>query len=419
MTSILKNWAGNFEYSAVNVHHPQTVEQIQALVVHCKKLRVLGTRHSFNTIADSTENLLSLDQFTPLVSIDHERKTVTISATMNYGELGQILYREGYALHNLASLPHISVAGACSTATHGSGYHNQNLSAAVSALEFVAANGDLVMLSREQDSEQFAGAIVGLGGLGAVVKLTLDLLPTFEISQTVYENLPLAYLEDHFDEIMSSAYSVSLFTDWQGEVVNQVWLKKRTLDDSATTQQANFFGATPATVQMHPIAEISAENCTEQLGVPGPWHERLPHFRYDGTPSAGNELQSEYFVARSDAVAALRAVRTLRDDLATHLLITEIRSIAEDNFWMSPCYHQDSIAIHFTWKPNWPGVRPLLPMIESALAPFNARPHWAKLFTMPPLRLQSMYEKLTEFKQLLHQYDPEGKFRNAFLETAL
>ncbi len=422
MTLKLRNWAGNYEYSTVSVQHPQTVEQVQALVRQTPKLKALGTRHSFNTIADSVDQFIALDQLDSAVSIDRQRSRATIGARFNYGELAEILQREGYALHNLASLPHISVVGACATATHGSGVGNQNLSSEVAALDLVTADGELVSLSRERDGETFLGAVVGLGALGVVVSMTLDVLPTFHMRQNVFENLPINQLETHFDEIVASAYSVSLFTDWQTDRINEVWLKAKAdakADDSPYSPRTEFFGATAATKPLHPIASVPPENCTEQLGVVGSWNERLPHFRYDAMPSAGSELQSEYFVARADALAALRAIRSLAPLIAPHLLISEIRTIAADNFWMSPCRQQDSVGIHFTWKMDWPSVKSLLPQIEARLAPFDARPHWGKLFTMPPARLQALYPKLLEFRQLIQHFDPHGKFRNAFLETNL
>jgi xylitol oxidase len=416
MTEHQTNWAGNYTYSAARLHRPETVEQLQELVIRSSKLKVLGSRHSFNGIADSPEDLISLQHLDPTVAVDRERGTVTVAGGVTYGQLCRQLHRDGCALHNLASLPHISVAGACATATHGSGDGNGNLATAVAAMELVTADGDVVVLSREQHGDQFQGAVVGLGGLGVVTKLTLDTSPTFAMQQEVYENLPLAQLEAYFDEIVSSAYSVSLFTDWQNERVNQVWLKRRLTDDAALALAPRFFEATLAPGQRHPIASLSAEPCTAQMGIPGPWYERLPHFRLDDTPSSGEELQSEYFVPRQHAVAAVRAITQLRDQVAPLLQISEVRTIAADTLWMSPCYQQACVAIHFTWKKNWPAVQKLLPLIEEQLAPFNARPHWGKLFTMPPSRLQSLYEKLPDFQDLLRFYDPRGKFRNAFLE---
>jgi xylitol oxidase len=417
MTQNQSNWAGNYTYSAARLHYPETVEQVQELVVRHSKLKALGARHSFNTIADSSEDLISLEHFDQVVAIDRERRTATVGAGIRYGQLCQQLHREGYALHNMASLPHISVAGACATATHGSGDRNGNLATAVAALEMVTANGEVVVLSREQHGEQFQGAVVGLGGLGVVTKVTLDIVPTFDMRQVVYENLPMAQLEGDFDAIVSSAYSVSLFTDWRSARFNQVWLKRRVTDDAASTLEPSFFAATLAPGHRHPIAELSAEPCTEQMGAQGPWHERLPHFRIDNVPSSGEELQAEYFVPRQHAVAAIRAVARLYEQVAPLLLISEVRTIAADTLWMSPCYKQACVAIHFTWKKDWPAVSKLLPVIEEQLAPFDARPHWGKLFTMPPARLQSLYERLPEFQQLLRSYDPQGKFRNAFLDT--
>jgi xylitol oxidase len=409
------NWAGNYTYRAAKFHQPKTMEQIQELVAQSDKLKSLGTRHSFNDIADSPGHLISLEHFDKILELDHERYTVTVEAGVRYGQLARWLHAEGYALHNLASLPHISVAGACATGTHGSGDRNGNLATAVSAIEMVTGRGEVVVLSQEQDREQLEGAVVGLGGLGVVTKLTLDISPTFEMQQDVYENLPLTELEKHYDELTSDIYSVSLFTDWRSSMVNQIWLKRLAPGGVSIKAEPELFGARLATNHLHPIANISAEHCTEQMGICGPWFERLPHFRMDFTPSSGEELQSEYFVSREHAFAALQAIDQLREHIAPLLQISEVRTIAADNLWMSPCYKRACVSLHFTWKQDWNSVRNILPVIEDALAPFQARPHWAKLFTMPPEHLQPLYEKLPGFRQLLQHYDPEGKFRNEFL----
>jgi xylitol oxidase len=411
-----RNWAGNYRYSASELHVPENVAQIQEIVANSRRIKALGTRHSFNGIADSTESLLSLQKLNRVTALDHMSNKVTVEAGIRYGELCQYLHSNGYALHNLASLPHISIAGACATATHGSGDLNGNLATTVHSMEVVKADGEMVVFSREQQDGVIDGAIVGLGGLGVVTKITLDVIPAFQMSQCVYDNLPLAHLKDHFDEIFSSAYSVSLFTDWKKAMFNQVWLKRRSTDQGTAQFEPEFFGATRASVHRHPVPGHTSENCSEQMGIPGPWYERLPHFRMDFTPSAGDELQSEYFVHRQDAYHALCAIDRIREYISPLLHVSEVRTIAEDNLWMSPCYKQDSVAIHFTWKANWEAVQQVLPMIERQLEPFHARPHWAKLFTMPSDRLQSLYEKLPDFQQLLHDYDPQGKFRNAFLD---
>jgi alditol oxidase len=275
----------------------------------------------------------------------------------------------------------------------------------------------VVELSRKRDGEVFRGAVVGLGSLGVITKITLDIQPTYMMRQYVYENLPLPAVKEHFDAIESSGYSVSLFTDWQNQRINEVWIKSREEKGQAFDPTPEFFGAKRATRNLHPIAELSAENCTEQMGMPGPWYERLPHFRMGFTPSAGKELQSEYFVPRQHAVEAILAVERLRDQVSPHLMISEIRAIAADDLWMSPCYEQACVTIHFTWKQDWPAVRKLLPVIEKELAPFSARPHWGKLFTTSPTTLKSIYQKLPDFVQLSNKYDPQGKFRNQFLNT--
>src|SRR5215212_2138468 len=409
------NWAGNYFYRAAHYHQPETVEQIQELVRRSSNVKALGTRHSFNDIADSPGDLISMEHFDKIMALDREHSTVTVEAGVRYGQLARWLHGKGFALHNLASLPHISVAGACATATDGSGDHHGNLATAVSAMELVTGHGEVVVLSREHHREQFAGAVVGLGGLGVLTKLTLDISPTFQMQQDVYENLPLAELKDHYEELTSELYSVSLFTNWRSASINQVWLKRRVPDGISVAVEPQLFGSTLATSHLHPLPLLSAENCTEQMGISGPWFERLPHFRMEFTPSSGEELQSEYILPRQHVFAALQVIDHLRDHIAPLLQISEVRTVAADNLWMSPCYQQDSVALHFTWKQDWDRVRKVLPRIEEGLAPFHARPHWGKLFTMSPKRLQSLYERLPDFQQLLQYFDPQGKFRNELL----
>jgi xylitol oxidase len=413
----LTNWAGNIVYSTENLYSANSISQVQDFVKSHKKFKVLGTRHCFNTIADSTQGFLSLRSMEEVVSLDATAKTVTVQSGITYGRLAPYLHSKGFALHNLASLPHISVAGACTTATHGSGEKNGNLATEVAALEFVTPTGDIIQLSRKRDGDTFKGAVVGLGALGVITKVTLDVQPTFMMRQYVYQDLSFDAMKQHFDAIESSAYSVSLFTDWQNKLFSEVWLKCREDQKPAFNAKPDFFGAKLASKNLHPIAALSPENCTEQMGVVGPWYERLPHFKMGFTPSAGKELQSEYYVPREHAVDAIFAVEKLASQITPHLLITEIRAIAADDLWMSPCYKQPSITIHFTWKQEWPEVKALLPLIEKALAPYQPRPHWGKLFTMPPQELRAKYARIHDFIQLSQKYDPKGTLRNEFLDT--
>lgn len=414
--SIGTNWAKNYQYSAQRFYKPDTLDQTRELIRNSNRIRVLGSRHSFNNIADSPQNLISMENFTDVISLDTDARTVTVGGGMLYGELAQYLHNKGYALHNLASLPHISVPGACATATHGSGTNNGNLATAISEMEVITANGELVTFSPQNNADEFKGAVVGLGGFGAVVTITLDIEPTFDVKQYVYLDLSVKHLEQHFDDIMSSGYSVSFFTDWQDNTINQVWIKERIEGRNSTEADPTLFDATLAKKHMHPIGGVSAENCTRQLGMPGPWHQRLPHFRMAFTPSAGDELQSEFFVPREHAFEAITKLNAIGDQIAPHLLTSEIRTIAADDLWMSMAYQRPSVAFHFTWKQKPKAVQKILPVIEETLAPFDVRPHWGKVFTMDAATIASRYLKMNDFKELLMQYDPKGKFRNQYLQ---
>jgi xylitol oxidase len=432
MNDRITNWAGNVTFRAARTHRPVSVDELRAVVSGADRVRVLGTGHSFNRLADTDGDLVSVAGLPSIVEVAADRRSVTVAAGVRYGELAERLYAEGLALHNLASLPHISVAGACATATHGSGERNGNLAAAVSAVELVTADGSLVRLERARD-EEFAGAVVGLGALGAVTTLTLDVEPAFEVRQYVYEGLPLDVLAEHEAEILGAAYSVSLFTDWTGPRINQIWLKRRADDPSPAPpglagpelrgSQAHssppaqaWLGATPADGPRHPVPGMSAENCTEQGGVPGPWYARLPHFRLEFTPSSGEELQSEYIVPRERGVEALAAVDAVRDVVAPALQISEIRTIAADELWLSPNYRRDSLAVHFTWVADAGAVAPAMAAVEERLAGLGARPHWGKLSGVEPAEVRRLYPRWADFAALAERYDPTGKFRNEVLD---
>ena len=393
------NWAGTHVYAARALHRPGTLEELQELLARTPRIRVLGTRHCFNDIADSDE-LVSLEGLELGVEVDGS--SVTCPGAMRYGDLARALEPHGLALHNLASLPHISVAGAVATATHGSGERLGNLATAVSALELVTSEGELVRIARGDDG--FEGAVVSLGALGAVVRVTLDAEPFYEIRQHVYVDLTWEALLGGLDAAMAAGDSVSVFTRW-GDVAGDIWVKTR----GAPPGDA-LLGARAAVGERHPIAEIDPVHTTPQLGVPGPWYERLPHFRMGFTPSAGEEIQSEYHVPRAAAVDALVALRALRERVAPVLLVSELRAVAADALWLSPQFERDTLGIHFTWKRDPAAVAAVGPVVEAALAPFDARPHWGKVFAAAPA-----YPRGGDFAELAARLDPRGAFRNAFL----
>jgi alditol oxidase len=411
------NWAGNIIFNAKTVHSPTSVEGVQAVVSASQRIRAIGTAHSFNPIADTSGDQVSVAGLARHCDVDSERSTARVSAGMRYGDLATILHEAGYAVPNLGSLPHISVAGAIATGTHGSGTKIGNLATAVSALEMVTADGELVEISRENDGEQFAGAVVALGALGVVTAVTLDVEPTFEVRQWVYDDLPRAEALEHIEEILGAAYSVSLFTSWRGESFEQVWLKDRVDASRLPDPPARWFGATLADAARHPIAGMPVQNATEQLGVAGPWHARLPHFRMEFTPSSGEELQTEYLLPRRHAAKALAAVNSIRDLVGPLIQVSEIRTVAADDLWMSPSYGVDTVGVHFTWVPDTEAVTRVLGVVEEQLEPFDARPHWGKVFTTHPDVLARRYERYGDFTELMRQYDPAGKFRNDQLDT--
>jgi xylitol oxidase len=406
------NWAGNYTYRADRLHRPSSVEEVQDLVAGAPRVRVLGSRHSFNDMADSLE-LLTLDALPADVIVHDDARTVSFGAGLKYGKLAEVLSAEGLALHALASLPHISVAGAVATATHGSGDEAGNLATAVAGVEIVTSSGEVLVASR--GDADFNGLVVGLGALGAVTRISLDVEPSYDVRQRVFEGLDWETLFENFDEITLSGDSVSVFTRW-GERIEQVWVKSR-VEDAAEQVRGDLSGAIAATIDRHPILGLDPAPCTPQLGVPGPWWDRWPHFRMGFTPSSGEEIQSEYFVARQHAIPAIHALRDLGEAIGPVLQMSEIRTVAADELWMSPQYGQDTVGVHFTWRREQEAVERVLVAVEAALAPFEPRPHWGKLFLADATSIAALYERLPDFTSLLERLDPRGAFRNPWLSA--
>ena len=409
-----RNWASNVVYGPSRVVAPRTVDELAEAVRSADRVKALGSRHCFNTIADTDGVQVFLGELPAEVSIDAERGVVRAAAGLRYGDIAPALHREGWALANLASLPHISLAGAVATGTHGSGDAVASLAAAVAGVELMTADGELRTFRR--GDADFDGVVVSLGALGIVTALELDLVPAFEVAQTVYERLPLDAVLEDLDAITGLGYSVSMFHTWREPgTVDQLWVKRRA--DQAGTLPDEILGAAKAPGKRHPLPGVSAESCTEQLGAPGEWYARLPHFKLEFTPSNGEELQSEFLVPRRNAVAAIAAMRDLAGQVAPLLQVCELRTVASDDLWLSPAFETDVLGIHFTWQPDQPGVERLLPVIERALEPLDARPHWGKLFTLDGAaeRMPRLYRRWDDFVALRRSLDPRGVFGNDFL----
>ena len=420
-TAGLRNWAGNVKFRATGLLVPRSAGELQELVARTPRLRALGTGHSFSPLADTDGALISTAGLPARVEVNEQASTATVSSGLRYSDIAPRLQAAGRALHNLGSLPHISVGGAVATGTHGSGSANGSLATAVAAIELVRADGELVTVSRENDPDQLDGLVVGLGAPGIVTALTLDTVPAFEVRQYAYTGLRVDVAAEHFAEVVSAGYSVSLFsdvsgTDSGGTDFSQVWVK---LTDGQQPPPPGWLGTRPADRDLHPIRGMPSSASTPQLGLAGPSYERLPHFRPEYVPSVGEELQSEYLIAITDAPAALAVVAALRADLAPVLRVWEVRTVAADELWLSPCYQRATAALHFTWVPELRAVLPVLALLEAALRPFAPRPHWGKIFTLSPAEVAAGYPRLDDFRSLVAAYDPAGKFATPMLAEYL
>ena len=412
-----RSWSGTVDYGPGPLHAPTSVAELRALVGRSSRIRALGTRHSFSEIAASDADLVTLAQLPADLEIDTAARTVRVAAGVRYGELALAAHAQGLATANMGSLPHISVGGATATGTHGSGDRRRSLSSAVRAIELVTADGDQITLSREGDPEIFDGAVLALGTLGIVTHLTLDLVPAMPMRQSVHLDFPAERMgEADLQAMLAGGSSVSLFHHWDGHIA-QAWVKQVVGVDEQLPEV--WLDGRRADRPVHPLPGMPADFCTDQTGEPGPAHERLPHFRLEFTPSNGEEIQSEYFVAREDIAAALAAVTELGERIRPLLHASEVRSVAADELWLSPAHQRDSACVHFTWKQLPEQVAALLPEIEERLAPFAPRPHWGKVFTTAPEQVRAQYPRLGDFHALRDRLDPGRTFTNAYVDRLL
>jgi xylitol oxidase len=408
-----QNWAYNHTFSARAIHRPESIDEVRHVVAAAHRIHAVGSRHSFNGIADSAGALIDLGGIDPEFVIDPDRRTVTAGAGANYGVLAAWLHPQGWALHNMASLPHVTIGGATATGTHGSGDRLPTLSAAVAELEIVTATGDMHVVRR--GDRYFDGMVVSLGTLGVVTRIALDIQPAFSMRQDAFEGLEWDTMLADLDAVMSAGYSVSLLTKWSGPAVTRLWIKTRLEHDAPAEVSAEHLGATPA-VQVSPNVTLTGLAALNPFGgMPGPWSERLPHFRPGVDPGTVGHLQSEYMLPRTRAAEAISLLRAMSDRIDPHLLTSEIRSMTADDLWLSPAHGRDTIAIHFSWARDLEIVPVISAEIERMLLPLGGRPHWGKIIHTKAEGLAPLYPRLAEFRELAQSMDPGGKFRNAFL----
>ena len=401
-----RNWARNITYSAP-VQHPDTVERLQEAVAGARHAHALGTRHSFSTCADTDGLLVALDRIAPDLQVDEETGTATVGAAIRLGDLGRLLAEHGRAIANLPSLPHISLGGAVATATHGSGDGLGMLATFVRAIEVVGPAGIL----RRFDGADLAGAVMAYGALGDRDedhrRHRARLLGASGLVRRDAVAEPGGPPRRRLRRRVLGQRLHAVDRGRPGALVKST---------DGVGHPGELFGAAPTP---RDPAEIAADTKHTPIGDLGPSWDRLPHFRLAAVPSVGEELQSEYFVPRDAAQAALAALRELGEDLDAALHVSELRTVAADDLWLSPAAGADVLAIGFTWRDAPELVLPLLPRIEERLLPLGARPHLAKLFHADAAALRDRSPGWDDFARLRDRVDPDRVFGNPFLERTL
>lgn len=431
-----RTWSGTVDLGTT-VLRPRTLAEAREAVTAHRRVRPVGSRHTFNRLSVAPGALLDLGALAAEEpQLDADARTVRVPAALGYGRLGAWLDERGWALPSLASIPDLAVAGAVATATHGSGIARQALSAQVSGLELVMADGGDRELTRAGNGDLLDGAVVSLGALGAVHHLTLDVVPRFDVRQTAYGPLPLAAVADRFDEVVSAGETVACFTTLDpgpagGPVVEQVWVGDRVpardpaaerfgLERAVPAAPADVLGAPPLVGDRHPVPGEDPAVCAPQGGAIGPWHEMLPHFRAGATPSSGGrEIQSEYLVPRPQTRRALVELARIAPRIAPLVQVVELRTVAPDLAWMSPFYRSAATGIHITWTRDVAAVDAALPLLEEAFGALGGRPHWGKAQRADPARVRGLYPRREDFVDLVRDWDPQGRFSTPFVEDVL
>ncbi|MFJ2978017.1 D-arabinono-1,4-lactone oxidase [Curtobacterium sp. NPDC087082] len=405
------NWSGTVTYTAERVLRPSSIDEAAEIVARSPRVHGLGTRHSFNDAPDAPGVLLDLTGIPTDLAVDAVRRTVTMGAGTRYGVVAPEIDRAGFALHNTGSLPHISIAGAIATGTHGSGTALGSLSTAVRSFEVLGPDGSARTIDR--DDPAFDGAVLHLGLLGVLTRVTLDVEPSYRMRQDTYGPIPWDTFTAHVAEVHAAATSVCSYTVF-GDTVSEVLLKSRVPDgDDDVAVPDELFGAPRL-----PGSPGDGHH-TARDGSVGPWWDRLPHFPIDSVPSHGSEVQSEHFVPLRHAGAALDAVRTMAARIQPHLHVCELRTMAADPFWLSPTQGEDVLCIAFTWQKHPVEVAALLPDLEALLAPFDGRPHWGKMSSLDAAAIAGLYPRLADFRDLVAAADPERTFASSFGERVL
>ena len=403
------NWSSTVDLGGSEAR-PGSAAEVADLVRRDAPVLALGSAHSFSEVAVTSG--VHIDTTSLPADVRVEGTTASVGAGTTYAALGRELHARGVALAAMASLPHITVGGAIATGTHGSGDAIGTLSSAVTGLEVVTADGEIRWVRRGVDPD-FAGWVVALGALGVVTRVELEVEPTYDVAQTVFAGLDLDVVEAEFDAVFSAATSVSVFTRWRPEPDAQLWLKRR-IDREGAWPGGPAFGVPERQEPLHPLEQLDPVHCNPQSGQAGPWHERLPHFRAEFTPSAGDEIQAEYLLPRSRAVEAIRALRQLHERITPLLHVTEIRTMRADDLWLSPASGVDTVGIHFTWHRD-ERIFNVLPAIEDVLLPLGARPHWGKVSLASPEQVRAAFPRWADFATLIDAMDPRGRFRSPFV----
>ncbi|MDM7890873.1 D-arabinono-1,4-lactone oxidase [Curtobacterium caseinilyticum] len=405
------NWSGTVTYSAERVERPRTIDEAAELVARSPRVHGLGTRHSFNDVADGPGVLLDLTGIPTDLVVDTAADSATMGAGTRYGVVAPDLEAAGVALHNTGSLPHISLGGAIATGTHGSGTALGSLSTAVRAFEVLGPDGERRTVARGDDG--FEGAVLHLGLLGIVTRVEVDVEPTYRMRQDTYGPIPWDRFVADVAEVHAAAYSVCSYTVF-GDEVSEVLLKSRVPEGADDVAVPDALLGAPRLPGRPADGHHTARD-----GSVGPWWDRLPHFPIDAVPSVGSEVQSEHFVPLRHAAAALEAVRGLAERIQPHLHVCELRTMAADPSWLSPTQGEDVLCIAFTWRKHPVEVAALLPDLEARLAPFDGRPHWGKMSSLDADAVEALWPRLPDFRRLVAAADPDRTFASAFGERVL
>ncbi|WP_419819330.1 D-arabinono-1,4-lactone oxidase [Glaciibacter flavus] len=427
-----RNWARTEKVRPLRVERPTSAGAVQRAVQAAAHsglgVKAVGAGHSFTGIAVAPGVQLDLTDLSGIIDVDHARARVTFAAGTRLHRLPALLKPYGLALTNMGDIDRQSIAGATSTGTHGTGGRFGGIATQIRALTLVTADGELLRVSETENAELLPAAALGLGALGIIVDVTLQLEPAY-LLQAVERPEPLdavleSYLErcsdsDHFEFYWFPHTATGLTktnTRLPGDAERRPLGRfGRWVDDEVIANGA--YRALCAVGTLAPASVPATARLAERVSGNRDFTDHSPSVFVTNRTVRFREM--EYALPRAEIPAAVREIRALIESRGWRISFPiEVRAAAADDLWLSTATGRESgyIAVHRYYRED---PTEYFAAVEQILREHGGRPHWGKLHTLGSDELRTLYPRFDEFTALRDRLDPTGVFANRYLHRVL